>query len=212
MIKFICQHSYRFHKSLFEINLYSVDQVSLDAPHFNLIMQSPLKFCPICADTLELTDTSGRERLSCPTGHWTHWDNPLPVLAAMVEIDGKIIMARNAAWPPKMFALITGFLERGESPSDGIAREVKEETNLDVFETRLIGVYEFIRKNELIIAYHVKAVGEIKLSEELAEHRLVPPEMLRPWPYGTGLAIADWMRARNLPIDFIESPVSSPHA
>jgi NAD+ diphosphatase len=30
-----------------------------------------------------------------------------------------------------MFALITGFMEAGETPQEGIAREMKEETNLE---------------------------------------------------------------------------------
>ncbi len=68
--------------------------------------------------------------------------NPTPVLAAIVEINGKVLLARNAAWPSKMFALITGFMEAGESPQDGIAREVKEETHLDVQACTLVGAYE----------------------------------------------------------------------
>jgi NAD+ diphosphatase len=151
----------------------------------------------------------GKVRLACPDGHWTHWDNPLPVLAALVEIEGRILLARNAAWPEKMFALITGFMERGETPEQGVARELKEETNLDANEVQLIGVYEFIRKNELIIAYHVKASGEIRLSEELVEYRLIAPERLRPWRAGTGYAMADWMRARGLPVEFIDRPMQS---
>lgn len=175
-------------------------------------MNSSLKYCPVCAEALSMKSISGRDRLTCSADHWTHWDNPLPVLAALVEIDGKVIMARNAAWPPRMFALITGFMEKGETPIQGITRELKEETDLDALEVNLIGVYEFARKNELIIAYHVKAKGDIRLSEELAEYRLVEPEKLRPWPYGAGLAIADWMHVRDLPIEFIESPICSPHA
>lgn len=160
-----------------------------------------LKFCPVCAVALiqrQDEQEAGKLRLACPEGHWTHWDNPLPVLAALVEIDGKILLARNAAWPEKTFALITGFMERDETPEQGIARELKEETNLDAEQICLIGVYEFMRKNELIIAYHVRASGEIKLSEELLEYRLIAPENLRPWNAGTGHAMADWMRAQGL--------------
>jgi NADH pyrophosphatase NudC (nudix superfamily) len=167
------------------------------------------RYCPVCAASLiERADRGegGRVRLACPDGHWTHWDNPLPVLAAVVEIEGRILLARNAAWPEKMFALITGFMERGETPEEGIARELKEETSLDAQEIKLIGVYEFIRKNELIIAYHVKASGEIRLSEELVDYRLVAPEKLRPWRAGTGYAVADWMRARGLPVEFVDLP------
>jgi NADH pyrophosphatase NudC (nudix superfamily) len=168
-----------------------------------------IRFCPVCAAELALRMDAGRERLTCPTGHWTHWDNPLPVLAALVEVEGRILLARNAAWPEGMFALITGFMERGETPEEGIARELKEETNLDAQEIALIGVYEFTRKNELIIAYHVKASGEIALSEELVDYRLIAPEKLRPWHAGTGYAMADWMRARGLPVEFIDLSAKS---
>lgn len=168
-----------------------------------------IKFCPVCATSLiQRADEqdANRLRLACPEGHWTHWDNPLPVLAALVELDGKILLARNAAWPEKNFALITGFMERGETPEQGVARELKEETSLDADEISLIGVYEFIKKNELIIAYHVKAKGEVSLSPELIEYRLIEPEKLRPWNAGTGHAMADWMRSRGLQPVYMEWP------
>ena len=164
------------------------------------------QFCPMCAVPLAERVASDRVHLACPTGHWTHWDNPLPVLAAVVEIDGKILLARNAAWPERRFALIAGFMERDETPEQGIARELKEETALQADAITLIGVYEFMRKNELIIAYHVKASGQISLSEELAEFRLIAPEKLRPWRAGTGYAVADWMRARGLHVEFVDTP------
>lgn len=166
-----------------------------------------LHFCPVCAAPLVERAVSERVRMACPTGHWTHWDNPLPVLAALVEIDGKVLLARNAAWPERRFALVTGFMERDETPEQGIARELKEETALQADSITLIGVYEFMRKNELIIAYHVTASGPIELSEELAEYRLIAPEKLRPWRAGTGYAVADWMRARGLPVDFVDTPM-----
>lgn len=147
-----------------------------------------------------------RERSACPACGWVHWDNPAPVVAAVIEYDGRVLLARNAAWPPKMFALVTGFLERDESPQAAVAREVKEETNLDTRTSSLIGVYDFARKNELIIAYHVVAEGEIRLSEELVDYRLIEPARLRPWPAATGLALADWMRARGLPVEFLDLP------
>ncbi len=162
------------------------------------------RFCPVCATPLVERETAGRVRLACPACDFVRWNNPLPVMAAVIEYEGRILLARNAAWRHGMFALVTGFLEEGETPEDGIAREVKEETDLDVDRSTLIGVYEFIRKNELIIAYHVEASGTIALSEELADYRLVSPERLRPWRAGTGYAVADWMRSRGLPVEFVD--------
>ncbi|MGB0129540.1 MAG: hypothetical protein WBP72_18005, partial [Rhodocyclaceae bacterium] len=62
----------------------------------------------------------------------------------------------------------------------------------------LIGVYPFQRKNEVILAYSVSAHGEITLNEELAEYRLVAPTRLKPWEFGTGLAVRDWLRASGV--------------
>jgi NAD+ diphosphatase len=173
---------------------------------------SHYQFCPRCATPLvERVDAShegGRTRQSCPDQScgFVHWNNPLPVVAGIVEYEGRILLARNAAWPERMFALITGFLENGETPEQGIAREVREETALIADSVELVGVYEFIRKNELIIAYHVRAHGTIALSPELLEYRLVEPAKLRPWRAGTGLAVADWMQRRGLPVEFVERP------
>ena len=164
-------------------------------------MQYETRFCPHCATPLEMIsraeDSGLVTRLRCPACEWTHWNNPTPVLAAVVELNGQVLLARNAAWPGKMFALITGFMEAGESPQKGVAREVKEETNLDVRSIQMIGAYEFMRMNQVIIAYHVVAEGEVKLSPELVDYRLYDLPDLRCWPAGTGYALADWLRSRG---------------
>ena len=163
-------------------------------------------YCPRCAQPLGTATVSERPRRCCAACGFVHWNNPAPVVAALVQVGDEILLARNAAWPPKTFALITGFLEAGETPEQGIAREVKEETDLDVQRTELIGVYEFMRKNELIIAFHVLASGTVRLSEELVEYRMIAPHKLRPWRAGTGLAVADWMRAQGLEPTFVDRP------
>ncbi|KAB7590719.1 NUDIX hydrolase [Verminephrobacter eiseniae] len=164
-------------------------------------MNYETRHCTHCATALQAItapeDGGDKERLRCPACGWTHWNNPTPVLAAIVEIGGKVLLARNAAWPAKMFALITGFMEAGESPRQGIAREVKEETDLDVRSATLVGVYEFLRMNQVIIAYHVLAEGQVRLSAELADYRLYELADLRCWPAGTGYALADWLRTRG---------------
>jgi ADP-ribose pyrophosphatase YjhB (NUDIX family) len=131
------------------------------------------------------------------------------VLAAVVEVEGKILLAQNAAWPGKMFALITGFMEAGETPQEGIAREIKEETNLETTELDLIGVYDFKRMNQVIIAYHAVCHGEVKLSPELVDYRLYAFDQLKCWPAGTGYALADWLRSKGHEPQFIEFPKRS---
>lgn len=159
---------------------------------------STYRFCPRCGSPLVDRDLGGALRRGCPAEScgFVFWDNPVPVVAALVEVAGQIVLARNAAWPTGQFGLVTGFLERNESPAAAVAREVKEELDLDASSVALIGVYPFTVKNELILAYHVVADGRIRLNEELAEIRLISPERLKAWDFGTGLAVADWLRGR----------------
>ncbi len=173
----------------------------------------PIKFCPSCATSLQMLampeDGGDKVRLRCPACGWTHWNNPTPVLAAVIELadrEGQLLLARNAAWSGKMFGLITGFMEAGETPQEGIAREVAEETSLQVDALNLIGVYDFQRMNQIIIAYHALARGEIVLSPELVEYRLFDAESVRCWRAGTGYALADWLTARGHTPQWIELP------
>jgi NAD+ diphosphatase len=167
------------------------------------------QYCPQCATPLQLMmqqeDSGEKQRLRCSACEFTHWNNPTPVLAAIVEYNGQILLARNAAWPGKMFALITGFMEAGETPQDGITRELKEETSLDCSEVNLVGVYDFQRMNQVIIAYHVVAHGQVILSPELAEYKLFDYEAIKCWPAGTGYALAEWLKkVKGLEPEFVE--------
>ena len=174
-------------------------------------MNTHYRYCPTCAAALapiEMAEDGGpKTRLRCPACGFTHWNNPTPVLAAVVECtdrDGQILLARNAAWPGRRFALITGFMEAGETPEAGIAREVAEETALTVEALTLIGVYDFQRMNQIIVAYHAAASGEVRLSPELAEYKLFAPQDVKCWTAGTGYALADWLKSRGHEPQFID--------
>jgi NAD+ diphosphatase len=173
-------------------------------------MTPAFKFCPQCATPLtwisQAEDGGDKSRLRCPSCNYTHWNNPTPVLAAVVEVDGNILLARNAAWPVKMYALITGFMEAGETAQEGIQREIAEETNLTTDALNLIGVYDFQRMNQVIIAFHAVCHGEVRLSPELVDYRMVAPENLKCWPSGTGYALADWLTSKGLTPEFMEWP------
>jgi ADP-ribose pyrophosphatase YjhB (NUDIX family) len=95
-------------------------------------------------------------------------------------------------------------MEAGETPEGGITREIAEETNLQVSALKLIGVYDFQRMNQVIIAYHAVADGDIQLSPELAEYKLYNPADVICWPAGTGYAMADWQRTQGIEPRFME--------
>jgi NAD+ diphosphatase len=162
--------------------------------------KSTVSFCPRCGKPLAERVDGGLSRPACPDAScgYVHYVNPTPVVAAVVEHEGAVILVRSKGWPEGWFGLVTGFLELGETPEQGIVREVKEELDLTGEVVGLIGVYAFFQMNQIIVAYHVRAEGTLKLGDELEASKAVPPEKLRPWPFGTGEAVRDWLKGRAL--------------
>ncbi|QIP11389.1 NUDIX hydrolase [Spirosoma aureum] len=158
-----------------------------------------MNYCPQCASPLVSGMAGGRERLICskPCGY-VHWNNPLPVVGAIVEYDNDtVILIQNKGWPAEWFGLVTGFLEKDEEPDEAILRELKEELELDGQVIDRVGIYTFHQRNELIITYHVRATGEIRMDEdELQAYKIVSISELQPWPFGTGKAVKEWLANR----------------
>ena len=158
-----------------------------------------MKYCPECASTLVLRRIDGVERRVCvsPECGFVHWDNPVPVVAALIEYQGKIVLARNTQWPDGMFSLVTGYLERNETPEGAVVREVKEELGLDGTVQEFIGCYSFIEKNQIILAHWVVATGELTTGNEISEVRLLSREELKHWRFGrlalTSTIVKQWL-------------------
>jgi len=165
------------------------------------MIETTYRYCPSCQSALVAREHGGRVRRACPREGcgFVAWDNPVPVVAAIVERDGEVILVRNLGRPETWYGLVAGFLEKGEHPEAGIRREIDEEIGLAVRDLEYLGIYPFELRNQIIFAYHALAEpGEIRLgTDELAGYKSIPIERLRPWPHGTGPALRDWLAARG---------------
>jgi ADP-ribose pyrophosphatase YjhB (NUDIX family) len=88
------------------------------------------RFCPRCRAELELDGG----RASCPSCGFRFYAHSAPTASALpVDARGRVLLARRAIDPDRgKWDIIGGFLEEGEHPLDGLRREVREETGLDV--------------------------------------------------------------------------------
>jgi len=155
-------------------------------------------FCPTCKGDLAVNADG---YVACQNGDcsFVHYQNPTPVVAAVIEYkDGNILLAHNVAWPPKWYALVTGFLEKHEHPEEAVLREVKEEVGLDAELRGFLGHYTFKRMNQIIMAYHVYADGEIKLEDpDIDDVKIVPFAEVKTWPTGTGEALKKFLESKG---------------
>jgi len=155
-------------------------------------------FCPTCTGDLAV-NTDGYTACKNEECNFVHYENPTPVVAAVIEYkDENILLAHNVAWPPKWYALVTGFLEKHEHPEEAVLREVKEEVGLDAELRGFLGHYTFKRMNQIIMAYHVYADGEIKLEDpDIDDVKIVPFEKVRTWKSGTGEALKKFLESKG---------------
>ena len=154
-------------------------------------VHNPYVYCPKCQSDMQ-PGAQGYNSCSSTTCSFVQYENPTPVVAAVVEYgDRQVVLGHNKLWPKEWYALITGFVEMYEDPAYTVIREVKEEIGLDGEIISFIGHYTFKRMNQLIIAYHVKATGEIILDDEIDDVKIVPFDKVKYWPAGTGYALRD---------------------
>lgn len=163
-----------------------------------------LRYCPKCKSKLRKKCVDDEQRLACgsDTCSFVFWNNPVPVVAALVRYKDKYILARNARWPEGIFSVITGYLEAKEVPEQAVLREVEEELGLQGEIQQYIGHYMFAEKNQLLLCFEIVATGELQFNEELAEVRLLSPEKLLHYDFGplyiTRAIIADWAKSSSL--------------
>ena len=94
---------------------------------------------------------------------------------AVIFQEGKVLLAlrRDIDW----WNLPGGGLEAGETVAEGIRREVREETGLEVEVEKLVGVYSKPQKQEVVLSFLCRVVGgTLTDTEESRECRYFSPK------------------------------------
>ena len=122
---------------------------------------APLNHCPVCASPLHTIDIGGKDRLACPVCDFVHWNNPKPVTATLVATENGLVLVKRKFEPfVNDWCLPGGFIEASEHPEESAAREVLEETGLQVEVTKLLGATAPGRGiNVIILFYLAKYLG-----------------------------------------------------
>jgi NAD+ diphosphatase len=79
----------------------------------------------------------------------------------MLVHDGadRVVLGRQAVWPPGRFSILAGFVEPGESAEAAVAREVTEEVGLRVTDIRYVGSQPWPFPQSLMLGFVARAEG-----------------------------------------------------
>jgi NAD+ diphosphatase len=97
---------------------------------------------------------------SCPACGAEHYPRTDPaVIMAVVDDEGRLLLGRQAAWPPKRYSTLAGFVEPGESLEAAVRREVAEEAGVVVGEVEYRGSQPWPFPSSLMLGFRGHAVG-----------------------------------------------------
>lgn len=120
------------------------------------------KYCPSCAAVLEIRDVEGFERPICPNCGRVIYYDPKVAVASVIQRSGKVLMIRRAGEPGYgLWSMPGGYVDRGEVVEEAAAREVREETGLEVAVERLIGLFSDAGNPVIVVAFQAREVGGV---------------------------------------------------
>jgi NAD+ diphosphatase len=106
-----------------------------------------------------------------------------PAVIMLVHDGGdRVVLGRQAVWPPGRFSILAGFVEPGESAEAAVVREVAEEVGLRVTDVRYVGSQPWPFPQSLMLGFVARLEGDDTLvldPTEIEEARWFTREELR---------------------------------
>ena len=159
-------------------------------------MEHPLeifKYCPVCGS--EHFEVHNFKSKKCRDCGFTYYANPCSATAAFIVNDrDEMLVVCRAKEPAKgTLDLPGGFVDMGETVEEGMIREIKEETGLDVtnieylFSSPNVYVYSGMGVHTLDMDYLARVHGSvpaIKAADDAAEALWIPIAQVNPAEFG----------------------------
>jgi len=111
------------------LSLLAADQAAIYGTALSLIgWHNNHRFCPRCGSPTVLFRAGwGRK---CTADGSEHFPRTDPVVIMLAEYGDKVLVGRQARFPPGNYSALAGFLEPGESIEEAVRRELFEESGI----------------------------------------------------------------------------------
>lgn len=115
------------------------------------------RFCGRCGAAMK----EERQELlrRCPQCNFITYPRLSPAVIMSIIRDDRILLGRSQRFPPGMYSVLAGFVEPGETLEQAVAREVKEEVNIDIRDVRYIGSQPWPFPHSLMVGFTASYAG-----------------------------------------------------
>lgn len=146
-----------------------------------------LEYCFRCGAELQSKFYEGRERYYCSECDEIRYRNSVPVAGVFVVRENEVLLIKRLNNPfIDKWSYPAGYLEFDEKPETGAARELEEETGLDVDESdlELVSTILLEHPDKFVVgnAYAVdfsETGGEIRAGDDAEEARFFTVDQMR---------------------------------
>ena len=123
------------------------------------------RFCAACGAPSELGE-AGLIR-ACPLCGTHHHPRTDPVVIMLVIDGDRVLLGRAPSWPQRRYSALAGFVEPGESLEEAVAREVSEESGVQVGTPRYIASQPWPFPSSLMLGFEAPwRAGEPRALED----------------------------------------------
>jgi NAD+ diphosphatase len=134
-----------------------------DAPVFAAALSlarwhSRHRFCANCGNATDVVRGGWSRR--CPKCDAEHYPRVDPVVLMLAEHDGKLLLGRQHHYPPGRYSALAGFVEVGETIEDAVARELKEESGIEVADVTYVASQPWPFPSSMMIGCTARALSD----------------------------------------------------
>lgn len=140
----------------------------------------------------------------CPQCGQEYFPSPAPCVIVLVTrgegADEEVLLVHARTFTRPFFGLVAGFVETGESLEECVAREVREETSLEIEDIRYFGSQAWPYPFQLMLGFTARwRSGEVRFADgELTDGGFYRRDALPPIPTPPSIAhrlITTWLHA-----------------
>jgi len=147
-------HSIRELFGLLSDDVWSAAGYGLHLTHWN----ENHRYCSRCGEPME--DKKDERAKICPKCHAMKFPRINPCIIVAVIKGNKILLARSSRFPNrKLYSVLAGYVEPGETLEGCVQREVKEEVNVEVTHIRYFGSQPWPFSRSLMVGFTAEYAG-----------------------------------------------------